>query len=71
MGSRALWAFGLYGITTTAMASPDRLALNVQVESLAEPVTIHAFTRGWKGALRPGDEASLHARAELRADDGP
>lgn len=58
-------------MATAATAAPDRVSLFVQAEALAEPVTIHAFTGGWRDALRPGDEASLHARAELRADDGP
>lgn len=68
---RHLVAAFLATLSSLAGAEEARLQFSTQVEAFSEPVSIDAFTSGWKDNFRGGDDAGLHARAELRADKGP
>lgn len=58
-------------LAACAGARAEGLAFSMRAEAFAEPVSIDAFTSGWHDELRSGDDAALHARAELRHDRGP
>lgn len=59
------------GVLPVLGAHADTLSFSARADAFSDPVSIDAFTSGWHGQLRPGDDAALHARMELRNDDGP